>query len=65
MALKAGVQGDDQEFYDLNGNMVSEQQKHLPVADSKSTDSYKRYIWYFAAIVAIISIIWHMFFPSK
>lgn len=64
-ALKARVQGDDQEFYDLDGNMVREEQTHLPTSDSKNPDSYERYIWYFCAIIFVISIIWHSFIPSK
>ncbi|RYY76278.1 MAG: hypothetical protein EOO52_01835 [Gammaproteobacteria bacterium] len=63
--LRARVQGDDQEFYDLDGNMLSIQ--YEPSAQDKNTSSvsYERYIWYFAAVVFIISIIWHLFIPGK
>jgi hypothetical protein len=64
-ALKARVQGDDQEFYDSDGNMIREEQNYAPTNDTKSSDSYERYIWYFGAIVVIISMIWHTFIPTK
>lgn len=59
--LKARVQGDDQEFYDLEGNMVSPQEQFTTVNDSKNTSSNDRYIWYFCAIVLVTSIVWHVF----
>ncbi len=62
-ALKARVQGDDQEFYDLDGNVVGPQQQFSSVEESKNASSHDRYIWCFFAIVFVISIAWHTFIP--
>ncbi len=62
-ALKARVQGDDQEFYDADGNMIRPQAQPSSVSESEHSGSYDRYIWYFCAIVFVISIVWHIFFP--
>ncbi|GGY75069.1 hypothetical protein GCM10011613_20700 [Cellvibrio zantedeschiae] len=59
--LKARVQGDDQEFYDLDGNMIKPQEQLSSINESKNINSYDHYVWYFCAVVFVISIIWHTF----
>ncbi len=63
--LKARVQGDDQEFYDLNGNMIREEDTHPPPKDNTISEFHDRLIWYFCVIVFVASIIWHIVFPNK
>lgn len=57
LALKAKVQGDDQEFYDFTGEPYREPSMSAPV------HSEMRYLKYFMFFVFICSIIWHIFNP--
>jgi hypothetical protein len=63
--LRARVQGDDQEFYDLDGNIFKNEEKDLEVNKSKTDTQYDRYIRYFFIVVFFSSIIWHLFFSKK
>lgn len=60
-ALGAQVRGDDDELYDLNGDIVPYKQETSPLIKENTDTTYNRYVWYFAAIVFVTSIIWNSF----
>jgi hypothetical protein len=57
--LGAQVRGDDDERYDLDGNSHADMVASETTDADKSVNPDQRYVWYFVALVFVMSILWH------